>query len=595
MWGSGYAVTTKEMKLCDALIPLEDMSDYVNKMHTLQWDKKLSIYVLRNYTIENLKLCVEYYAYKQGIQTEMYFSDYDGYVRDIIENNPRMSAESIQIIFFTLVLDNIPWVVTQEGLLDEKRIMQYMEELITKIKKVSSAVIAVTNFLPPVHNIYMTKVTADFDYSLRNLNQSLRKMALEDNRLVLVDYERYLQTRGYDDSIDLRYWFMFKAPLSQLFLQDIGKEIAHIMGNIKGNIKKIVVLDCDNTLWGGIIGEDGIEGIRLSRNEYPGNIFFAFQQQLKLLSKRGVLLALCSKNNEQDVIEVLEKHPDCLIKQEYLAAWRINWNDKVTNLKQISDELNIGLESFIFIDDSKAEIDLVASMLPMVETILVPQRIYEITNILKKCQNFSCLYSTEEEKDLIRRYVEQRQRKIEEVRFNTFEEYIESLKLEIEIGVADQKELARVSQLTLKTNQFNLITKRYSFGEIERISMNHDYLILVLKVKDRFGDYGLTGVSILRNSNKEIQICDLLLSCRVLGKKIEDTFLNSIIHLGKQKFGADYFTAQYAKTNKNEQVKNFYEKHGFVCVHEEENKKLYQANFEDIVWKEEKFFRVHIR
>jgi len=325
----------------------------------------------------------------------------------------------------------------------------------------------------------------------------------------------------------------------------------------------VVAADCDNTLWGGIVGEDGRQGIQLDPHEYPGNIHHAFQRQLVQLVRQGVLLVLCSKNNEADVLEVIDQHPGCFIRREHLSGWRINWQDKARNLEELAAELNLGLDSFVFIDDSPVECGLVRQLLPMVDVLQAPKRVYRLPELLRDYSGFFRLVVTEEDRRRTAQYQAQRQREAERSHAGSLTDYLAGLGLVAEIGPALAEEVPRVAQLTQKTNQFNLTTRRYGEGEIARLHEDPDSLVLCLKAQDRFGDYGLTGVAIVVRKDKSAEIDTFLLSCRILGRRLEDVFLNRVLAAALAAWPVESASAEYLRTRKNAQVADFYERLGF--------------------------------
>lgn len=538
------------------------------------------LFILRNYTIESIEHYTKFFGYKYDLKVDVTFSNYDGYLYEILDKSSSLNTTQYNLIFLTLFLDNIPFAIDDAGYLNSHIVANHMTEVIDKLKESTSSIIAVSTFLPPLRSIGLAKNTRSIDYCLKELNQRIRNFVLRDDRLILIDYERIMLETGFDPAFDLRYWFMFKSPLSNLFQNLVARELSSTLANIKGIFKKVIILDCDNTLWGGIVGEDGLNGIKLSKNDYPGNIYYCFQEQLLSLQKSGVLLALCSKNNERDVLTVIDNHSECLLKRENLAAWKINWDNKVANIISLSNELNLNLDSFIFVDDDSLECERVSRSLPMVEVIQVPKKIYELPTIFRKYNFFNKLYNTKEEENLTERYIQQKKRISELSKYEKIEDYIASLELEVEVGSAHEEELARVSQLTQKTNQFNLTAKRYGVGEIEEIFKNSNYLIIVLKVKDKFGEYGLTGLSILKIHEKKVEIIEFLLSCRILGRMLEDVLLNEIIKICIDMLGSTSILAKYIKTQKNEQVMKFYDDRGFQCVYSDESRKEYSLGIE---------------
>lgn len=292
-----------------------------------------------------------------------------------------------------------------------------------------------------------------------------------------------------------------------------------------------MVLDCDNTLWGGIIGEDGYNGIELSDSTMRGKAFREVQTIVKGLLRDGVLLALCSKNNSSDVDQVLNDHPYMILRNGDLVAQKINLQDKVTNLKELASELNLCLDSFVFVDDSSFEVGLIQKELPQVMCIQVPQKFSEYSSVIRKLRRefFSLARTAEDERKTIM-YQQEHLRKEQSSEINSIDEYLTSLGLKIEVTWDPHITVSGAAQLTQKTNQFNLTTKRYTEADIHRMLSDSSYRIAPFSVEDRYGDYGVTGMTIIQRDKvvpNQCVIDSLLMSCRVIGRNIELRVLRS--------------------------------------------------------------------
>jgi FkbH-like protein len=322
------------------------------------------------------------------------------------------------------------------------------------------------------------------------------------------------------------------------------------------------VLDLDNTLWGGIIGEDGFDNIRLGDNPV-GRSFVEFQKRLLALNKRGIILAINSKNNFDDAIEVIQKHPNMILKEENFACVKINWNDKVVNLQEIAKELNIGLDSIVFFDDDPINQEYVKESLPGVLVVDLPKDSSQYPQIITEMKEFDVLKITEEDTKRSDMYLGQKKRKELENKVGDFNEFLKQMNIEVNVEKANSFSIPRISQLTLKTNQFNLTTKRYQEEEVSKFSSSSDKIVECVKVSDKFGDNGITGVYIIDKKNDDEWIIDtFLLSCRIMGRGVEDTMLSQIIKKAKSE-GVKTVKGKFISTNKNKPAENFYSKHGF--------------------------------
>lgn len=564
---------------------IENYKDY-------QWKHNVNIHILRNYTLENIIPFIKYYGYKKEMNLNVSISDYDSYFTDILDKSSELYKTKIDLLVFSLVLDNLSIAFDENGKLNVEETFNYYYGLIQQLKERFTFSIVINTFLPSFCDINLNKGFDVYKYELTELNQKIRKMVSEDGRLILLDFEKYVEELGKNNSLDYRYWFMFKTPFKNSFLRMWSKDIIQTLSYLKGNIKKVIVLDCDNTLWGGIVGEDGLEGIKLDPYNYPGNVYYLFQRQLLKLEKEGVLLAVCSKNNEKDAMDVINGHPYCLINEKNIVAWKINWNDKVENIKSLSQELNLGLDSFVFIDDSEVECEFVKSNLPMVDVLLVPKKIYELPKLLSEFKAFNGTLSGDKQYNLTEKYKTEKLRNNEINKFSDIDSFLASLNLEIEIMKAQEKDIDRIVQLIQKSNQFNLTTKRYNVGEIERFIDSDNYFVYGMNVRDKFGDYGLTGVAILNKISDQIYIDTFLMSCRILGRKIENVFLKEILKLTNEIWNLTSIKAEYIKTAKNNQVEDFYDNNGLKCIEKSNINKTYCSEVDDLNKIECQFIKV---
>lgn len=420
-----------------------------------------------------------------------------------------------------------------------------------------------------MENLYSVSFT-DNDHRLRiaieSYNKVLFDLSEQYQNLKVIDLSEFTKRYSLPELIDWKFYFIYQLGLSAKLAKDFKAWYNLKMESIMLKRKKCLVLDLDNTLWGGVLGEDGIDGIQIG-GDYPGNAFLYFQKALLELSKNGVILTICSKNNEQDVLDTWDKNPFLVLKKDNFATWRINWTDKATNIKELSEELNIGLDSLVFVDDNPTERELIKQALPMVEVPEFPTNPYELPIFFKEIvEKYFRVYSvTNEDKKKTEQYKANAQRAQIQKSFGDFDAFLKSLDIHMTIEQANEFNIQRVAQMTQKTNQFNLTTKRYSDTDI-RMFMQEGWRIWCLSVSDKFGDNGITGC-IMVNGN---EIDTLLLSCRILGKGIEHAFLKTVLSL-LSKEGIDEVSAIYLPTSKNNQVSDFYDKNGFTVSSEDPN------------------------
>ncbi|MGN0739650.1 MAG: HAD-IIIC family phosphatase [Treponema sp.] len=418
---------------------------------------------------------------------------------------------------------------------------------------------------------------ASGDFSFRNaiedFNSHIISLAQENRNIKLVDFSDFASRYKKSELIDWKYYFTSQLAFNAKLAADFKKWFTSVKNQFALKRKKCIVLDLDNTLWGGVLGEDGIEGIKIG-GDYPGKAFLYFQKVLVELSNSGVILAVCSKNNETDVKDCWAKNPFNIINENYISSYRINWNNKADNIKEIAEELNIGLDSFVFIDDNPTERELVRQTLPQVEVPEFPEQPYNLPSFVEEItEKYFKVYSlTDEDKKKTEEYKANAKRANEQLKFTDMNSFIKSLGIKMKIQSANSMNISRIAQMTQKTNQFNLTTRRYTEADLNAM-ITDEAKIWCLSVSDKFGDSGITGCIIVKNG----EIDEFLLSCRILGKDIEKEFVAQILGLLK-KSGLAELKATYIPTVKNTQVKDFYENIGFALFSEEDGIKYYTLN-----------------
>lgn len=418
--------------------------------------------------------------------------------------------------------------------------------------------------------LYAVPFTDD-DYQLQaavaEYNNALYASEASHKNVKVIDITEFTRKYNAAELFDWKFYFMSQMGMNPKLNKEFKAWWKKKFNSISLNRKKCLVLDLDNTLWGGVLGEEGIEGIEIG-GDYPGKAFLYWQEALLELSKSGVILTVCSKNNEQDVLDAWEKNPFIVLKKDHFAAYRINWTDKATNIKELATELNIGLDSFVFVDDNPTERELIKQMLPMVEVPEFPTQPYELMPFFKQLvEDYFKVYSvTEEDKKKTEQYKQNAARAQAQDAFADFDSFLESLDIQITVEVANEFNIQRIAQMTQKTNQFNLTTHRYTDADVGGFVEN-DWKVWCISVADKFGDNGITGAIMV---TPEGEIDTFLLSCRILGKGIEIAFLKKILSL-LAAAGFETITARYLPTAKNVQVKNLWDKAGFACIQEAED------------------------
>ncbi|NQX88674.1 MAG: HAD-IIIC family phosphatase [Halioglobus sp.] len=381
-----------------------------------------------------------------------------------------------------------------------------------------------------------------------------------------LDLDRVAGEVGRRRFFDLRLWYASSYPFTPEGAFAVAGAINTVIASVHLARAKVIILDADNTLWGGVIGEDGMTGIALGP-EYPGRAYRDFQSRILALQQRGFILALCSKNNANDLIEVLNDHPHQLLKRDHFAAERVNWQPKSENIRSIAAELNLGLDSFIFVDDSDHECAAVRHALPEVDVVQVPNKPMLVPTCLDHIARLEVAHVTNEDLAKTAMYAQERQRKtkMKEITGDggSLTDYLQSLNMTMQVSLDRQDQVTRLSQLTLKTNQFNLTTRRYSEEDIASKIDDMDYSVFSFSLADNFGDSGIVGLAIVENpANRVAKLDTFLMSCRVIGRQAEQGFLRRIIHWLRVN-GYQELSAEYIPTKKNMLVAHFLETNGF--------------------------------
>jgi FkbH-like protein len=535
----------------------------------------LNISILRNITVEPINPYLQYLAYNMGFVAKTQFGDYDTIFQDAIDGNAQLlnNATHCVLVFVKLealsarITHQFPTMTPEQIEREIERIDLYVSAVLNGIRQQTNAVILWMGFELPVNpalGILDTQTIGGQYGTIQRLNTLVLQTIGKAQNSYFLDLNLVVARIGSINYFDLRYWHIGRAPFTRAALQEIASEVFKFIRALQGENKKCLVLDCDNTLWGGVIGEDGLAGIKLSQSSHPGSSFYEFQQEIVNLYHRGILIALCSKNNADEVWNAFQNHPDMAIQASYIACAKINWDDKASNIRQIATELNIGLDSLVFMDDSEFEINLVREFLPEVESIHLPiKKAAEYRSMLISCGYFDTIAMTQEDLARGKMYQAEQQRDRSKEQFGSIERYHESLEMVAEFWIPDSFTIPRVAQLTQKTNQFNLTTRRYSEADITAFVNSNDSDAICLKLQDKFGNYGIVGACILTYLDTTATIDSFLMSCRVLGRHVEDAFLLQIVDLARSR-GCKILWGEYLPTQKNTQVARLYTKFGFV-------------------------------
>lgn len=452
---------------------------------------------------------------------------------------------------------------------------------------------AITVLANQITNIPLFLSTVDIrENKIKSLSERKIKYELENDwyqfiqniieskkNVFLFDLADIISETGRNQFYSNKMWYLSSMPYSRIGLNVVAAEIRRILNSAFISRKKIITLDLDNTLWGGVAGEDGLEGIELS-NHKEGQRYYDFQKQLLEMKNRGVILALNSKNNVEDAEEIIQKHPSMLLRDEDFVTKRINWENKAENIKSIEDELNLTEGGFIFIDDNPMERETIKNSC---DEILVPDFPSDTAELIAFAENIWFDYCRplrvlDEDKRKTQMYQTEAKRRDELHNSLDLDEFIAKLEIIVDIHRIRSEELERVTQLVNKTNQFNVTTKRYSKAELEKIINDPNNQVYVVYSSDKYGDNGLISTIILMKKDTHYYIDTFVMSCRVMGRKLENVIINEIASNNQLPI-----YAEYVPTNKNIPVKDLYERTGFILINDENGHKTYEMKTRDSI------------
>jgi len=400
------------------------------------------------------------------------------------------------------------------------------------------------------------------------LNRELATAA-RDSGASMVDCDRLAAEFGRSSWFDDRYWFRSKQAVALEALPLLARHTAAVVGARLGLTRKCLVLDLDGTLWGGLIGEDGLEGIVLGGGE-AGEAFVAFQEYILELKRRGVILAVASKNNEADAREVFERHPEMRVRLDDLAAFAVNWEDKPANLRRIAQSLGIGLDALVLADDNPAERQIVRRLVPEVDVLPMPEQPSDFRRVLAGYLGFESMAVTDEDRQRAAQY--RARAAVAELASSAsdIQSFYRDLRMKAEVAPFDELHLPRIAQLVGKTNQFNLTTRRHDAAALHGLMQDPACITRYLRLSDRFADHGLVALAIARKDEDVVDIDTLLMSCRVIGRTVEAHLLMHVSRAA-QDAGATRLRGTYLPTAKNQLVADLYERFGFALIGEGED------------------------
>jgi FkbH-like protein len=448
-------------------------------------------------------------------------------------------------------------------------LLDHVEQWVELASKQTRATLVVANFPMPSTPALGIADTAsaygETEFYL-DLNLELLRRMRRHSRVQLLDVDRVASGLGRAHAFDQRLFHLAKMDWSGALMAAVAGEVARHVIAARGTARKCLVLDLDNTLWGGVVGEEGPAGVLIGQGDATSEAFLAFQQRIRALKQRGILLALCSKNNPADVDEIFELRPEMPLRPGDFSAMAIGWEPKHEGLRSIAAQLNIGVDSLVFVDDNPAEVALIRELLPEVEVVQLPDDPAKFVATLDALSSFEKAVVLPDDVGKAEQYVQAAARSRWSATAADFQDYLTGLRTTVTLRPATPMDLPRVAQLCAKTNQFNVSGKRYALGELEAMLASPQHEIGCVTVTDRFGDLGLVGLFILAETAEALHIDTLLMSCRAMGRGVETAMMNGIKSRLQARPQASALTAVFIPTAKNQPAAGYFVEQGLVPV-----------------------------
>jgi len=494
-----------------------------------------NIAILGGSTTTEIKNILELFLLKKGIRANFYESEYNQYFQQAVFENQSLAAFKPDIIFIHTSHINIGRFPdsadseqTVQSLLEQEKLK--FKSIWEGLERYNCAIIQNNFDFPPdrsLGNLDCSEVQGK-TYFISQLNLFFAEQARGNHHLYINDIHYLSSSIGINHWFDRSLWYQAKYALGYAAIPHLALNLSNIINAILGQTKKCLVLDLDNTLWGGVIGDDGLHGITIGKETALGEAYVDFQRYVKELKQRGIILAVCSKNNEDTAKKGLG-HQDNLLSCDDMTAIKANWNPKYQNIREITEEINIHPDSLVFFDDNPVERDAVASQ---VQEVIVPDignDIVQYIDYLDKNGYFETAHLTGDDRQRTAYYQNEKHRSVAKAGFDNYQDFLYSLEMEAEIKCFKPVYLERITQLINKTNQFNLTTKRYTLAEIESVAKNDQHLTLYGRLTDKFGDNGLIAITIGTIKNQQCHIDLWLMSCRVLKRDMELAMLDILV------------------------------------------------------------------
>jgi len=529
--------------------------------------------MLCNYSSQHLHLAIKGYGIDRKLNFEIFEAEYDQIEQQVFDENAELYHFAPEIIViskssYKLLDEFYATPLPQRKNFAEQSLLQ-LQALASTLQERSSATIIFFNFQElndGVFGNYAANVPVSFLFQVRTLNLLLMQEAQQRKGLLIADVQALTTEAGIKNIVDQKNLVKADMIWSLEFLPTVAKTVVGLIEAIKGSFRKCLVLDLDNTIWGGVIGDDGLEGIELG-DLGIGKAYSRFQKWIKELKQRGIIICVCSKNEEPIAREVFEKHPDMTLTTDDIAVFAVNWNNKVDNIHFIKNTLNISFDAMVFVDDNPFERGMVKEAIPELEVPEMPEDPVDYLPYLQSLNLFETVSYTAEDEHRTMLYRQEAERVAYQQVYKNEDEYLQQLHMNAEIRSLDAFTIPRAAQLSQRSNQFNLRTVRYSEADLNNIASAQDYFPFVVSLKDKFGDYGIISFIVLKkDGSNNLFIENWMMSCRVLKRGVEHAVLKHIVFLARE-VNCQTIIGEYMPTAKNALVKDHYKNLGFREKH----------------------------
>jgi FkbH-like protein len=567
-WSSLRALANTDLDFAETA----RLDRWLSKLTMPDRPEQVRLALLSSCTVDQLLPGIRVAALRRNIPLDIYLPDYGQFRQELLSPESNLAKFRPQAILFAIDARSfVGGDLIEDPNEAEAHLSGRLNDVVALWRVAHErfeAQVVQQTFLPVFPNLMggaEHRLPGSPAAMLNRANARLRTLSSQES-VDLLDLEVRVQRDGIDAWHSVALWNRAKQDVTPAAAPMYGELAARVLAARRGHSAKCLVLDLDNTIWGGVVGDDGLDGISLGEGSAEGEAFLEFQRFAKSLSKRGVILAVCSKNDEANALEAFEKHPEMILRRADIASFCVNWDDKATNLRRIAAELNIGPEALVFVDDNPFERNIVRRELPVVHVPELPEDpgLYGAT--ISDAGYFEALEITQEDLGRVASYQAMRTLKQDELATTDIESYLASLDMRLLWGRFDAISQKRITQLINKTNQFNLTTRRYTEAEVAGIIANSDCVGLHLRLVDRYADHGIIAVLIgRRDSEAHLEMDSWLMSCRVLGRGVEKATL-SILLKEARRLGLKTIVGRYYKTAKNGMVRDLYASLGFRAV-----------------------------